>query len=35
MGKRVPQWDLLDGRLDLLDQGVKRLLGVGAAIDVL
>ncbi len=27
--------ELLDGRLDLLDEGVERLLGVGAAIDVL
>jgi hypothetical protein len=27
--------ELLDGRLDLFDEGVERLLGVGAAIDVL
>jgi hypothetical protein len=26
---------LLDGRLDLLDEGVERLLGVGATVDVL
>ena len=27
--------DLLDGRLDLLDEGVERLLGIGAAVDIL
>jgi hypothetical protein len=26
---------LLDGRLDILDEGIERLLGIGAAIDVL
>jgi hypothetical protein len=26
---------LLDGRLDLLDEGIECLLGVGATIDVL
>jgi hypothetical protein len=26
---------LLDGRLDLLDEGIERLLGVGAAVNVL
>jgi hypothetical protein len=26
---------LIDGRLDLLDEGVERLLGVGAAVNVL